>query len=97
MLQSSRFKRIYIACGYTDLRYGIDGLAATVRERFNLNPFETDILFLFCGRRNDRIKALVWDVFCKCKFLKFADKNGEFCISVLEKVAGCPAGLPDAS
>ena len=49
MLQSSRFKRIYIACGYTDLRYGIDGLAATVRERFNLNPFETDILFLFCG------------------------------------------------
>lgn len=61
MLQSSRFKRIYIACGYTDLRYGIDGLAATVRERFNLNPFETDILFLFCGRRNDRIKALVWE------------------------------------
>ena len=37
------------------------------------------------------------NVFCKCKFLKFADKNGEFCISVLEKVAGCPAGLPDAS
>lgn len=61
MLQSSRFKRIYIACGYTDLRYGIDGLAATVRERFNLNPFETDILFLFCGRRNDRIKALAWE------------------------------------
>ena len=61
MLQSSRFKRIYIACGYTDLRYGIDGLAATVRERFYLNPFETDILFLFCGRRNDRIKALVWE------------------------------------
>ena len=61
MLQSSRFKSIYIACGYTDLRYGIDGLAATVRERFNLNPFETDILFLFCGRRNDRIKALAWE------------------------------------
>ena len=36
-------------------------------------------------------------VFCKCKFPKFADKNGEYCISVLEKVADCPAGLPDAS
>lgn len=37
------------------------------------------------------------NVFCKCKFPKFADKNGEYCISVLEKVADCPAGLPDAS
>lgn len=23
----SEFRRIYIACGYTDLRYGVDGLA----------------------------------------------------------------------
>lgn len=61
MLQSSRFKRTYIACGYTDLRYGIDGLAEAVQKRFDLNPFETDVLFLFCGRRNDRIKALVWE------------------------------------
>lgn len=44
---------------------------------------------------HDHLGKLI--VFCKCKFLKFADKNGEFCISVLEKVAGCPAGLPDAS
>ena len=43
---------------------------------------------------NDAVNLIV---FCKCKFLKFADKNGEFCISVLEKVAGCPAGLLDAS
>lgn len=43
------------------------------------------------------LAATLCAVFCKCKFLKFADKNGEFCISVLEKVAGCPAGLPDAS
>ena len=31
------------------------------------------------------------DVFCKCKFPKVASKNGEICISVLEKVAGCAA------
>lgn len=43
------------------------------------------------------IELIAIIVFCKCKFPKFADKNGEFCISVLEKVAGCPAGLPDAS
>ena len=59
MLSESRFEEIYIACGYTDLRYGIDGLAATVKEQFGLNPFSPRTIFLFCGRKNDRIKALV--------------------------------------
>ena len=49
--------KVYIACGYTDLRRGIDGLAAMVQQQFDLNPF-TNTLFLFCGRRRDRIKAL---------------------------------------
>ena len=52
-------ERVYIACGYTDLRCGIDGLAAIVQQQFNLDPF-TNTLFLFCGRRRDRIKALYW-------------------------------------
>lgn len=54
------FDSIYIACGYTDLRLGIDGLAGFIQQAFHLNPFE-NTLFLFCGRRNDRIKALVWE------------------------------------
>lgn len=61
MLSEFGFENIYIACGYTDLRYGIDGLAATVKEKFSLNPFSPRTLFMFCGRRNDRIKALVWE------------------------------------
>ena len=52
--------RIYIACGYTDLRRGIDGLAEIVEREFQLDPF-SDSLFLFCGRRKDRIKALYWE------------------------------------
>lgn len=52
--------RIYLACGYTDLRLGIDGLAALVEQQFELNPFE-NALFLFCGRRTDRIRALYWE------------------------------------
>jgi len=52
--------RIYIACGHTDMRKQIDGLAAIVSGNFNLNPFES-ALFLFCGRRRDRIKALFWE------------------------------------
>lgn len=53
-------EKIYIACGYTDLRQGIDGLANLVKEQFNLDPF-TNSLFLFCGRRLDRIKGLFWE------------------------------------
>ena len=52
--------RVYIACGYTDLRRGIDGLASLVQQQFSLDPF-TNTLFLFCGRRRDRIKALYWE------------------------------------
>ncbi len=51
---------MYIAYGYTDLRRGIDGLAAIVQQEFSLDPF-TNTLFLFCGRRWDRIKALYWE------------------------------------
>ncbi len=53
-------EKVYIACGYTDLRRGIDGLAALVQQQFDLNPF-TNTLFLFCSRRRDRIKALYWE------------------------------------
>ena len=51
---------IYIKCGYTDLRRGIDGLAALVKQEMELDPF-CNSLFLFCGRRRDRIKALYWE------------------------------------
>lgn len=57
---ASGFDEIYIACGYTDLRRGIDGLATIVQNEFNLNPFQ-NVLFLFCGRRTDRIKGLLWE------------------------------------
>ncbi|MEE0363538.1 MAG: IS66 family insertion sequence element accessory protein TnpB, partial [Oscillospiraceae bacterium] len=52
--------KVYIACGYTDLRKGIDGLARLVQQQFELDPF-TNTLFLFCGRRRDRIKGLCWE------------------------------------
>ena len=51
---------IYLACGYTDLRRGIDGLAPIVQQQFELDPFSNS-LFLFCGKRRDRIKALLWE------------------------------------
>lgn len=53
-------EHIYVACGYTDMRKSIDGLAASVQQSFGLNPFSNS-LFLFCGHQNDRIKALWWE------------------------------------
>lgn len=52
--------RIYIACGKTDMRKSIDGLSAVVSQNFNLDPFE-NALFLFCGGKKDRMKALFWE------------------------------------
>lgn len=50
---------IYLAVGFTDMRKSIDGLAAIVQQRFQLNPM-SKALFLFCGKRSDRLKALYW-------------------------------------
>lgn len=55
------FSHIYLACGYTDLRKGIDGLVLLVKYGFKLDPCDKGSIFLFCGRRTDRIKALVYE------------------------------------
>lgn len=60
MFDFGRIQRYYIACGYTDMRKQIDGLVAVVELQFGQKLDETSI-FLFCGRRADRIKALYWD------------------------------------
>jgi transposase len=59
--QIEGINKIYLACGYTDLRYGIDGLALLVQETFQLDPFDEGTLFLFCGRRPNKIKGLLWE------------------------------------
>ena len=51
---------VYLACGYTDLRRGINGLAGLVQTQFRLDPFQ-NALFLFCGRCKDQIKGLCWE------------------------------------
>ena len=62
MLNDSQgFKKVYIATGYTDLRRGMEGLAAIIRFQFELDPYDKNTLFLFCGKRSDRIKGLLWE------------------------------------
>ena len=59
MIDLSKVRKYYIACGYTDLRLGIDGLASYVMQQYG-RTMDEDSLFLFCGRQTDRIKALYW-------------------------------------
>ena len=54
----SRIRNVYIACGYTDMRKQIDGLASIVKLQYK-KEFDEESLFLFCGRKADRIKALL--------------------------------------
>ncbi|WP_143464131.1 IS66 family insertion sequence element accessory protein TnpB, partial [Levilactobacillus enshiensis] len=53
-------RQVFIVCGKTDLRRGIDGLADIVQEQFELDPYNR-ALYLFCGTKKDRFKALYWD------------------------------------
>ena len=55
------FKKVYLATGSTDMRRGIDGLARIIRFQFDLDPYDRNTLFLFCGKRTDRIKGLLWE------------------------------------
>jgi transposase len=55
------FKQIYLVTGYTDLRSGIDRLAGIIETQTGIDPFSPDTLYLFCGRKADRIKGLVWE------------------------------------
>lgn len=72
------FEKIFIAVGRTDLRRGIDGLAGIVRSQFNLDPFQKNVLFLFCGSRTDRIKGLLWEGDGFLLLYKRLECNGTF-------------------
>ena len=56
----SGLEKIYIVCGYTDMRKSIDGLCAIIEDQLKMDP-SSSALFLFCGRRRDRIKVLFRD------------------------------------
>ena len=77
MLNDFQADHVYIACGYTDMRKSIDGLAASVQQQFQLDPFARD-LFLFCGRRCDRIKALLYEPDGFLLFYKRLDFEGRY-------------------
>lgn len=57
----TEFKKVVIACGYTDGRLGINGLTSLISLHYKLDPYDKGTLFLFCGRRKDRCRAILWE------------------------------------
>lgn len=49
---------IYIICGRTDMRKSINGLCAIIKDKLGTD-INRQCIYLFCGRRCDRIKILV--------------------------------------
>jgi len=66
--------RIWLAAGATDMRRGFDGLAALVQLQLSEDPFSGQ-LFVFRGRRGDRVKILWWDGDGLCLFAKRLERG----------------------
>jgi transposase len=66
--------RVYLACGMTDMRKGISGLAGSAQEHLKQNPC-SGAVFAFRGCRGDRIKLLHWDGQGFCLYYKVLEKG----------------------
>ncbi len=60
MLTLSGKVKVFLAAEPTDMRKSFDTLAALVQEVLGLDPLSGH-LFVFRGRRADRVKILWWD------------------------------------
>ena len=69
--------RIYIITGYTDLRKSVDGLCAVVADLLHEDAGGSS-LYLFCGKRCDRIKALLHEPDGFVLIYKRLDAHGRY-------------------
>lgn len=66
--------QVWLAAGATDMRKGFDGLAALVQLQLSEDPFSGQ-LFVFRGRRGDRVKILWWDGDGLCLYAKRLERG----------------------
>ncbi len=66
--------RVWLAAGVTDMRKGMDGLAALVQTTLAENPFSGHI-FVFRGRRGDLVKLLWFDGDGMCLYAKRLERG----------------------
>lgn len=66
--------RVWIAAGVTDMRKGMDGLAALAQTVLAQNPFSGHV-FVFRGRRGDLVKLVWFDGDGMCLFAKRLERG----------------------
>lgn len=88
LLDLRQVNQIFLVCGKTDLRRGIDGLADVVQQQFELAPYQK-ALFLFCRSLKDRSKGLLWadnGFLLLLKGWKTADSSGRLIQASVRKL-----------
>ena len=60
MLTVGTGAKVFLVAGVTDMRKSFDTLAAVVRSVIHDDPLSGH-LFVFCNRRRDRLKVLMWE------------------------------------
>ncbi|MDD4077970.1 MAG: IS66 family transposase [Bacilli bacterium] len=60
MIDLRNIKHVYVACGYTDLRKGIDGYIYLADGKLKIDPF-TNVIFIFCNKFKNKIKILHYE------------------------------------
>lgn len=65
---------VWLAAGVTDMRKGMNGLAALVQTTLEADPFSGH-LFVFRGRRGDLVKVLWWSGDGMCLFIKRLERG----------------------
>ena len=78
MLNPNSDNKIYLACAVTDMRKGINGLSILASQTISQSKndkISTGAMFVFKGKRSDRIKILWWDGQGFCLFYKCLDRG----------------------
>ena len=85
--------RVWLACGRTDMRKGMDGLAMLAQQVLNDDPFGGAV-FAFRGRRGGIVKLLWYDGQGLCLYTKRLER-GHFVWPVTDtgRIALTPAQL----
>ena len=78
--------RVWLAAGVTDMRKGMDGLAALVQTTLAENPFSGQ-LFVFRGRCGDLVKLLWFDGDGLCLLAKRLERGRFVCLRATSRVA----------